>query len=98
MGKVIFTISYDINPDKREEYLALSQEMKNHFRSSNGKEYAIYEQKGKRNSFSEVFVFPSIEEYDQLEDQDERMTDLVGRLESLLQGGKMKYTTLIELV
>jgi hypothetical protein len=98
MGKVLFTISYDIQPDKREEYLSLCQEMKTHFARSNGKEYTIYEQKGKRNSFSEVFVFGSMEEYDLMEDQDEQMTDLVGRLESLLASGKMKYTTLVELI
>jgi len=97
MGKVIFTISYDVQPGKREEYLALSQEMKRHFLASNHKEYAIYEQKGKKNSFSEVFVFSSLEEYDQLEDESETMTALVSRLESLLTDGKMKYNTLIEL-
>ncbi|MBI1807248.1 MAG: hypothetical protein HYR76_09385 [Ignavibacteria bacterium] len=97
MAKVIFTISYDVNPEKREDYLALTQAMKEHFAQSNGKEYSIYEHKGKKNSFSEVFVFKSMEEYDQLEDQDERMAQLVQQLETLLVDGKMRYTTLIEL-
>ncbi len=97
MGKVIFTISYDIAPDKRDEYLALTQEMKQHFASSNGRSYAIYEQKGRKNSFSEVFIFNNMEEYDQLEDQDDQMALLVQRLETLLADRKMKYTTLIEL-
>ncbi len=97
MARVIFTISYDVRPEKRDEYLTLTQQMKEHFAQSNGKEYAIYEQKGKKNSFSEVFVFKSMDEYDQLEDQDEHMADLVQRLESLLADGKMKYNTLIEL-
>jgi hypothetical protein len=97
MGKVIFTISYDINPDKRNDYLALSQEMRKHFAATNGREYAIYEQKGKRNSFSEVFIFESMEEYDKMEDQDDTMSAMVQRLESLLIHGKMKYTTLVEL-
>lgn len=97
MGRVIFTISYDVHPEKRDEYLALTQEMKRHFAETNGKEYSIYEQKGKKNSFSEVFVFNSMEEYDQLEDQDEQMSDLVRQLEALLVDGKMRYSTLIEL-
>ncbi len=97
MAKVIFTISYNVDPGKREEYLGLTQEMKRHFASTNGKEYSIYEQKGKKNSFSEVFVFKSLDEYEQLEDQDERMGELVARLESLLVDGKMKYNTLVEL-
>lgn len=97
MSKVMFTISYEINPDKRDEYIALSKRMKEHLSQANGKNYAIYEQKGKKNSFTEVFVCNSQEEYDQLEDQDEITTGLVGQLESMLALGKMKYTTLVEL-
>jgi antibiotic biosynthesis monooxygenase (ABM) superfamily enzyme len=97
MPRVIFTISYDVNPDRRADYLALTQEMKQRFAGSNGKTYAIYEQKGKKNSFSEVFMFNSMEEYDQLEDQDDQMGSIVQRLEKYLAGGKMKYTTLLEL-
>jgi len=97
MAKVLFTISYEVNPAKREEYLALTQQMKNLFSRTNGKSYSIFEQKGKKNSFSEVFIFDSMEEYDRLEDQDEQMGVLVEQLESMLVDKKMKYTTLIEL-
>ncbi|OLD60431.1 MAG: hypothetical protein AUI33_15635 [Ignavibacteria bacterium 13_1_40CM_2_61_4] len=97
MGKVIFTISYEVKPERREEYLALSQEMKSYISGSAGRNYTIYEQKGKKNHFSEVFLFNSLEEYDQLEDEDEQIGALVGRLESLLANGKMKYSTLLEL-
>ena len=97
MSKVMLTISYDIHPEKRSEYLALSQEMKNHIAGMNGKEYSVYEQKAKKNSFTEVFIFKSMEEYDQMEDQDEAMNAMIQRLEAMLAGGKMKYTTLIEL-
>ena len=98
MTKVIFTISYEIKPEKRDEYLALSQEMKNHLAGTRGKNYSVYEVKGKGNSFSEVFVCNSMEEFDRLEDdQDEKTEELVRRLETLLTNGRMKYTTLIEL-
>lgn len=97
MAKVLFTISYEVNPAKREEYLALTQQMKDLFSRSNGKSYSIFEQKGKKNNFSEVFIFDSMEEYDRLEDQDEQMGALVEQLEALLVDKKMKYTTLIEL-
>ncbi len=96
MGKVIFTISYSINPDKREEYLALTQEMKTHIAQRNKASYSIYEQKGKKNSFTEVFIFNSMTEYDQLEDQDDQTTGYMARLENLLASGKMKYSTLVE--
>ena len=97
MAKVIFTISYDVQPEKRDQYLELTQVMKQHLSGTNGREYAIYEQKGKKNSFSEVFVFASMQEFDSLEDQDERMGELIQKLETLLVDGKMRYSTLIEL-
>ncbi len=97
MGKVMFTISYEINPGKRDEYLALTARMKQHLAQNNGKTYSIFEQKGKKNSFSEVFIFNSMEEYDQLEDQDEQMGQFIAELEQLMVNGKMKYTTLVEL-
>ena len=97
MGKVIFTISYSINPDKRDEYLALTKEMKSHLAQTNKASYSIFEQKGKKNSFSEVFIFNSMNEYDQLEDQDDQTTAYMARLEKLLASGKMKYSTLVEI-
>jgi antibiotic biosynthesis monooxygenase (ABM) superfamily enzyme len=97
MAKVIFTISYDVQPEKRDQYLELTQVMKQHLPGTNGREYAIYEQKGKKNSFSEVFVFTSMQEFDSLEDQDERTGELIQKLETLLVDGKMRYSTLIEL-
>ena len=98
MAKVIFTISYEINPEKREEYLSLSRKTKSHFVESKGKNYAIYEQKGKRNTFSEVFICNSREEYDQLEDdEDKTLEEFIQQLDAYLINGKMKYTTLIEI-
>lgn len=97
MSKIMFTISYEVDPQKRDEYLALSQRMREHLSHSNGKNYSIYEQKTKKNSFTEVFLCSSKEEYDQLEDQDDAMQQFVQQLESLLVNGKMKYSTLIEL-
>ena len=98
MARVIFTISYEINPEKRDEYLTLSKAMKAHLGGTQGKNYTIYEQKGKKNSFSEVFICNSVEEFDRLEDdEDERTEELVRQLEGLLVNGKMKYTTLVEL-
>ena len=97
MPNVILQISYDIDPDKRDEYLALAREMKSHFRQVRKKNYTVYEQKGKRNSFVEEFTCTSMEEYDALEDDlDEKSEELVNRLESLLRDGKAKYTTLTE--
>lgn len=97
MGKVMFTISYEINPEKRDDFLALTARMKQHLAQKNSKSYSIFEHKGKKNSFSEVFIFNSMEEYDQLEDEDEQMGQFIQELEPLMVNGKMKYSTLVEL-
>ncbi|HEV8538962.1 MAG TPA: hypothetical protein VGR15_08600 [Bacteroidota bacterium] len=97
MSRVMFTISYEIDPGKRDEYLALTQRMKQHLAQDNGKNYTIFEQKGKKNCFTEVFILNSMEEYEQLEDQDDTTMQLVVQLERMLSKGKMKYSTLIEI-
>jgi hypothetical protein len=97
MPKVILQISYDIDPEKRNEYLALLKEMRTQFTQVRKKNYTVYEVKGRKNSFVEEFVCNSLEEYDALEDNlDEKSEELVNRLEKLLKDGKAKYTTLVE--
>ncbi len=97
MAKVMFTISYEIKPDMRDAYVALAKAMREHLAGAKGKDYKIFEQKGKKNSFSEVFICNSMEEFDRLEDDhDETTEQLVQQLETMLAGGKMKYTTLVE--
>ena len=99
MSKVILQISYEIKPDKREEYLALATEMKHHFAGEQKKNYTIFEQKGKKNFFIEEFVCNSIEEYEALEDgMTESSEELVNRLETYLKEGKARYATLVEVV
>jgi len=97
MPRVMFTISYGIKPELREQYLALMKEMRNHLTTVAAKNYSVFEVKGKKNQFSEVFITNSLEEYDALEDnQDEQTQELVSKLESFVDDGGMKYSTLIE--
>jgi len=98
MPKVILQISYEIKPDKREDYLALAKELKNHFADERKKNYTIFEQKGKKNFFVEEFICNSIEEYEALEDgSTESGEELVNRLETLIKDGKARYATLLEI-
>ncbi len=99
MPRVMFTISYGIKPERREEYLGLTKEMKDHFTKVGRKNYSVYETKAKKNQFTEVFVTNSLEEFDALEDnQDETTEALVRRLEEFVDADGMKYSTLIEAV
>jgi len=97
MPRVMFTISYTVRPERRDAYLELARQMKQHFTTVGKKEYAVYESKGKKNQFTEVFVTKSMEEFDALEDnQDETTQALVGKLEELIDESGMKYATTVE--
>ena len=99
MSKVIFTISYGIKPELRDQYLELVKEMKDHFTNVGKKNYSVYETKGKKEQFTEVFTTESMEEFDALEDnQDEKAENLVRALEKFVDESGMKYTTLVEIV
>lgn len=98
MPKVILQISYEIQDDKRNEYLALTRELKDHFVNEQKKNYSIYEQRGKHNLFFEQFVCESIEEYETLEDNmNENSKELINKLEGLVKPGTTKYVTLLEI-
>lgn len=97
MPKVILQISYEIDPEQRDAFLSLARDMQRHFTEVRQKNYSIYEQKGKKNSFVEQFVCLSEEEYEALEDDlDEKSEELVNKLEELLGGKSARYTTLVE--
>ena len=99
MPRVMFTITYGIKPERRDAYLDLARRMKEHFTTSGKKNYSVYEAKGRKNHFTEVFLTNSVEEYDALEDnQDETTVALVGELEGLIDEEGMKYTTVVEAI
>jgi L-rhamnose mutarotase len=99
MPRVMFTISYSIKPELREEYIRLTREMKEHFTNVGRKNYSVFEAKSRKNQFTEVFITNSVEEFDALEDnQDEKTEALVSRLEEFVDAEGMKYSTLIEAV
>ena len=59
MPRVILTITYTIKPEKRDEYLQLAKEMKDHFTAVRKKDYSIFEGKVKKNQFTEMFIHKS---------------------------------------
>ncbi|HOV98051.1 MAG TPA: hypothetical protein PK595_00610 [Bacteroidota bacterium] len=98
MPKVILQISYEIQDAKREDYLQLVKDLKRHFIEEQKKEYAIFEQRGKKNCFVEQFTCSSMDEYEALEDNmNENSESLVNKLETMLKPGTSKYLTLIEI-
>ena len=98
MSKVIFTIQYELKPDKKEEYLNVVKELKNLLKTELLESYSVYEVKGKSNQFQEVYTFSSEEAYDAFDDnQNERMNILISKLTEMTVENSTKYTVLNEL-
>jgi hypothetical protein len=99
MPRVIFSISYSIKPSKRDEYIETVEALKNYLTLERGKDYSVFEVKGKPNHFSEVYICKSLEEYDILEEEADEVTEqLINRIvnDLISKESKVEYKTLIE--
>ena len=98
MGKVVFSISYDIYPEKRDEYLDVVRELKSIIGSEGLESYSVYEHKSKSNSFTEIYTYIS---HDAWEDADEasneRVDILMTKLSDLVKEKTTQYSTLFEI-
>lgn len=98
MAKVLFSIQYEINSNKKEEYLGVIKELKNLLKADGLENYSVYELKGKPNCFQEIYTFTSNEAYELFDDnQSERLNILINKLNDMTTGNSTKYTTLYEL-
>lgn len=98
MPRVMFTISYNIKPEHRENYLNLINELRHHLTTVAKKNYLVFEGKGKRNHYMEVYFFQNEEEFEALDDnQDEHTQELLSRLEECIDTNGKKYATYTEL-
>jgi L-rhamnose mutarotase len=97
MAKVIFSIQYEINSNKKEEYFGVVKELKNLLKAEGLENYSVYEVKGKPNHFQEIYTFSSSEAFDQFDDnENERLNILITKLNDLTTENSTKYTTLHE--
>jgi quinol monooxygenase YgiN len=97
MARVIFSIQYEISPQRRDEYFKIIKELKNLMTTEGLESYSVYEVKGKPNHFEEMYTFNSMEAYEAFDDdQDERINILVNKLNDLTLKESTKYSTLIE--
>lgn len=97
MSKVLFSISYDINPAKRTEYLDIVRELKSIVKSDGLESYSVFEQKSKQNSFKELYIYESKEAWEEAdESQNERVDILMTKLSDLIKEKSTQYSTLFE--
>ena len=98
MSKVLFTINYEIQTDKKEEYLKTVKEIKNIIKAEGLESYTVFHIKGKANRFEEQFVFSSEEAFENFEeDTDERINILINKISGMTVEHTTKYSTLSEI-
>ena len=99
MPKVIFSIQYEIDENKREEYLTIARELRNLLKVDGLEDYRMFEVKGKSNHFEEIYTFSSNEAYENFDDnQNERISILLNKLTDVVKENSTKYTTLNEVI
>jgi len=97
MSKVIFSIRYNVFPEKREEYLGVVRELKNIVKADGLESYSVFEQKNKPNNFEEIYIFKNKDSYENFEDNtDERVDILMTKLSDMIKEQSTQYTTLFE--
>ncbi len=96
MGKVILTVQYEVKETKRNDYLAAVEKLKSHYATNQFVSYSVYEQRGKQNSFAEIFMAHSEVAYKKFEESDDATADdLTAQLQDFVDG-KTRYTTYME--
>lgn len=96
MGKVILTVQYDVKEDKRNEYLSSVEKLKSHYATNQFVSYSVYEQRGKQNSFAEIFLAHSEVAYKKFEESDDEAADSISAELQQYIDGKTKYSTYLE--
>jgi hypothetical protein len=97
MPKVLFTISYSVRPEMRDAYLQHMTQLREHLRTVAKKDYTVYEAKGKKGQFMEVFVSESLEEFDAMEDNYAPETEaMIAKMEEFVDEKGMKYSSMVE--
>lgn len=98
MTKVLFSISYEIIPEKRAEYLDVVRELKNIIKGEGLESYSVFEQKGKENNFTEIYLYESKDAWEEADEaSNERVDILMTKLSDMIKEKTTNYTTLFEI-
>ena len=85
MGKVIFSVSYEVIPEKRDNYLALMRKIKDQIKSSENQDYTLYEDAERPNLMTEVYFLENQgDSADRKRIQDEQTESLLSQIEQFI--------------
>ena len=98
MGKVLLSIRYEIQSDKKDEYLSVIKELKNVLKTDGLESYSVYEVKGKANNFEEIYTYSSAQAFEEADDsENERINILITKISDMTVDNSTKYSTLYEI-
>ncbi len=98
MGKVVFSIRYEIDKNKIEEYFDIVRELKFLLKGRGIQDYSVFQVKGKQNEFVEIYIYESKEAWEEFDEAtDERMDLLMNKLANIIVEKTTNYSTLFEL-
>lgn len=97
MARVIFSAEYEIKSDKVKNYLEKVSKLKI-ILNGLGYDYHLYRDKKKTNIFYEMFIFPSVEEFDKFDDvPSDEANDIIYEITSnFVENKKVLYKTMVE--
>jgi hypothetical protein len=93
---LLLSLNYEIRPERRADYLAYMERLRDHLVRELGYAYAVWEQDGRRNWFTEMILCTTPQEFDRLAGPDESTTRrLVSGLDQFLRNpGQIHRTAL----
>jgi len=99
VARIVFQITYDIKPEKRDDYLTTIKDLEQHIRNNSNKDYMVLEDKNKKNNFTEMYICRNEEEYEGLEDNtDDKTFELTNKLfTDFILDKKAVYSTFYEI-
>ncbi len=98
MNKVVFTIRYEIQKDKLDEYFKIVRELKSLLKGNGIEDYSVFNVKRKENEFVEIYIYESREAWEEFDETtDERVDILMNKLADIIIDKTTKYSTLFEL-
>lgn len=75
MSKIIFSVSYEIIPEKRKEYLALMKQVQKRINRATNQNYAVYEDADRPNLMTEVFYLDNEKDVEEVKRLQQKKPD-----------------------
>jgi len=94
---LLFSLGYEIRPERRADYLAYMARLRDHLVGELGYAYAVWEQDGRPNWFTEMILCTTPQEFDRLAGPDDSATRrLLKELDQFLRDpSKIERATLM---